>query len=254
VVALVASYGSSAGVSNFAASPPAGGSASWRNATSTASGPITASVGDTLVVKVSTGQPITTVTNITNAYTGTLSKGVVDSWTLAAYETAASGVAPIWLYVGTVVSGSVFNIQVDVTTTSGSAQTGNFFVERYSGVVRPSTWNAAAYPTPRTSSPFTQTFTTQLPGSIVTWCAADWNGRVTSYSGFTYSSSAVSTRYSLNSTAGGLDMYGAYQTVASPGATTIGYTKTTTGQSVTFVALELPSVAAVNTGQFLPFF
>lgn len=223
---------------------PAHSSGTWYQNTTTSTSVFTANVDDTIVVKVATGQPVTTVTGVSNAYSGGSTKGVVDDWTLAAYETAGSGVAPIWIYVGTVVTAGAFNVSVSATTTSSADQAGNFLVERYTGVVPPpSSWNVATNSTPDTSSPFTSSFTTTTDNAVVTWLAADWNGAVTSYSGFTYQSGAVATTQFINSQPGALDGYGAYQTVASAGTTTIGYSKSTTGQSITFAALELPSQA-----------
>jgi hypothetical protein len=263
-VAYVATYASSTGTANTAGSPPANGSATYRSATNSATTSFTPAVGDTLVVKIATGQPITTVTSITNGYTGSSAKGNVDSWTLAAYETKATGVAPIWIYIATVTVTGAFNLAIGVTTTSSSSQTGNFWVERYTGVVPPSSgvWNAVTVPGPDTTSPFTSTITPQLPGgvpSVITWCAGDWNGATTTsnWTPTSYSSGAVNTSHSAASATGGLTMIGAYQAASATTAQTFGYTKATpSGQSISFAAVELPggADATINTGQFLPFF
>lgn len=257
-VALAASYYAT---STSTITLPANSSATWHTTSSTTTSTFSGALNDVIVIKAATGQPTTTVTSVSNGYTGTGTKGVVDAFTRVAYETAASGVAPIWIYIGKVTTAGAFNISVGVTTTASSAQVGNFFVERYTGVVVPTTWNVGLYPTPKTASPYTQSFTTQSTGAVVSWMAADWNGKVTTTlfdsADYGLQSGAVFTRYFCNSTAGGLDGYGAYQTVATPGTTTIGYTDTAvTGQSVTFAAVELPSVAVAvpRTSQFMPFF
>lgn len=270
---LVASYTnptSGTGTSNGLYFLVANSSTTWYQNAATATAVFTPAVGDVLVVKVATGQPVTTVTSIGNGYTGGATKGVVDNWDLAVNSTKASGVAPIWIYVATVVTAGAFNITVGGTTTSASNQVAGAIIEQWRGIFAPvGGWNAAGWPTtPDTASPFVPNnvsgtgLTGVAAGSVVSWAGADWNGKVTptnySSSPATYQNSAVATKQALNTTTGGLGLYAAYQTQATAGTAPISFSKSTqTGLSVTFAAVELPTVpppVTIDTGQFLPFF
>lgn len=205
---------------------------------------LTSAVGDTVVVKLSSG-----TSHLLPDGVPTASAGGITFTQVLAVNTASTTACPLYIWVGTVTVAAAFTVSVPCTYSSTANHSAvGFTVELFRGVTLPATPNATGSTTPATTAPYTNTLTTATAGSLVSWVAGDFNGAFTSATPPSVTPQAGSITYDwFNTAVGSLDHYTGYQTAAGAGAQTYGYsTSPAASQSVTAAAVELPPTLPVT--------